>query len=199
MRRLLAGWPRLAWFAAGSAGCVAAYAVAGAVLGRGPLPAADDVPLVGLLLVPLLLIAGAFAARAMAGRSVRPLAFAAGTLLPPAVLVGLFVLGPVLADHRHRTSFEAAAWRANEGRGGVWPARLRMVDDLLAREGGLRGLHRTEVERLLGPPDESGSFPEWDASYHLGPERGWFRIDSEWLAIRYGADGTVSEARILRD
>lgn len=76
--------------------------------------------------------------------------------------------------------------------------RLAMVDDLLARHP-LRGLSRYSVERLLGPRDSTDYFREWDFVYWLGPERGLVRIDSEWLVLKLGLDGRVSDYKIVRD
>lgn len=73
-----------------------------------------------------------------------------------------------------------------------------MVDDLL-RSRQLKGLSRAQVETILGPPDETSYFPEWDMVCWLGPERGWIRIDSEWLVIRLDAQGLVSDYQLARD
>jgi hypothetical protein len=70
-----------------------------------------------------------------------------------------------------------------------------MVDDLLDKEI-LIGMSRAEVTDILG---ESGGFPpwtgeHWDRAYYLGS--GWF-LDTEWLAIRFHADGRVVEAEVV--
>ena len=39
----------------------------------------------------------------------------------------------------------------------------------------------------------------WWRRHPLGPERSMFGIDSEWLVVRFGADGRVHDARILTD
>jgi hypothetical protein len=114
------------------------------------------------------------------------------------LLVGSLLLGPGITNYWHRREFEAAAWRRNERRDALWPTRLAMVDDLLARHP-LRGLTRDSVERLLGPRDSTEYFREWDLVYWLGPERGLIRIDSEWLVLKFGVDGRVSDYRIVRD
>jgi hypothetical protein len=76
--------------------------------------------------------------------------------------------------------------------------RLGMADRLVA-QGTLRGKVRAEVVEMLGEPPPTGYFSEWDLVYWLGPERGFIRIDSEWLVIRLGPDGRVTEYRIVRD
>lgn len=77
-------------------------------------------------------------------------------------------------------------------------SRLHMVE-WLVRSGQLDGLTRPRVTALLGPPDGGGYFREWDFVYWLGPERGLFRIDSEWLVIRMGPDGRVADYRLVTD
>lgn len=74
-----------------------------------------------------------------------------------------------------------------------------MVDDLIAQKR-LDGLTRTEVESLLGSSDQTEKWKDWHLVYHLGPERrGLFRIDSEWLVIRFDSSGHVSSYRIVGD
>lgn len=93
-------------------------------------------------------------------------------------------------------SFDSAAWQdetlVEQG------VRLEMADRLIAR-GTLVGRTRTEVVEVLGEPPRTAYFADWDLVYWLGPERGFFSIDSEWLVLRLGADGRVTNNRIVRD
>jgi hypothetical protein len=73
-----------------------------------------------------------------------------------------------------------------------------MADRLIAYDT-LLGKTRAEVVELLGEPPPTGYFSNWDLVYWLGPERGFIRIDSEWLVLRLGADGRVADNRIVRD
>ncbi len=73
-----------------------------------------------------------------------------------------------------------------------------MVDDLL-RQNRLVGITRTEVVALLGTPAQTGYFREYDLVYWLGPERGLFSIDSEWLVMRTDSLGRVTEAKLVTD
>jgi hypothetical protein len=74
-----------------------------------------------------------------------------------------------------------------------------MVDDLVASRA-LEGLTRREVESLLGPREVTDKWGDWDLVYLLGPERrGLFRIDSEWLVIRFNGDGRVAVYRLVND
>jgi outer membrane protein assembly factor BamE (lipoprotein component of BamABCDE complex) len=76
--------------------------------------------------------------------------------------------------------------------------RLRMADRLIARQM-LLGKTRGQVVEMLGEPTSTAYFRDWDMVYWLGPERGFFRIDSEWLVLKLGANGRVVENRIVRD
>jgi hypothetical protein len=76
--------------------------------------------------------------------------------------------------------------------------RLSMADWLVFW-GTLRGKTRSEVVKLLGEPPDTVYRGDWDLIYWLGRERGFFPIDSEWLALRLGQDGRVIDSRIVRD
>lgn len=132
------------------------------------------------------------------GPIVRPLAYAVGGASVYALLLGPLFLGPVISEYRHRRDFEPVAWRRNDGAHTSWPARLTMIDDLTARHA-LRGLSRDSVEQLLGPRDSTDYFREWDLVYWLGPERGFLRLDSEWLVLDLGSNGRVTAYDIVRD
>lgn len=62
---------------------------------------------------------------------------------------------------------------------------------------------REEVLSLLGEPELENV--QWSLDdyfgviYHLGPERGWVSVDSEWLGIRFNANGQVTDYTLLRD
>ena len=55
------------------------------------------------------------------------------------------------------------------------------------------------VLHRVGEPPPTGYFAAWDMVYWLGPERGFIRIDSEWLVLRLAKDGRVLDNRIVRD
>lgn len=178
------------------------YTIANDVLGLGVVydtrPAWLVVVMEALGWLPWAVLALLAIIRARRGPVVRPLAYALGAATPYVLLVGWVLGGPSVSDRWHRTAFDPAGWRQNDGARTDWPARLRMVDDLLARRT-LIGLRADSLDRLLGPREETAYFRDWDRVYWLGPERGLIRIDSEWLGIRFSADGTVTEVRILRD
>ncbi len=77
-----------------------------------------------------------------------------------------------------------------------------MADYLIDNEL-LNNKSREEIVTLLGEPELTNTLWSEDDSfgliYHLGPERGWISIDSEWLGIRFDSDGRVMEYKIVRD
>ena len=73
-----------------------------------------------------------------------------------------------------------------------------MDDDLLARYK-LVGMTRAEVVQLLGEPAPTPYFREFDLVYWLGPEHGWFSIDSEWLVMKLDGSGRILEANLVTD
>ncbi|HEY5618652.1 MAG TPA: hypothetical protein VIK60_11970 [Vicinamibacterales bacterium] len=148
--------------------------------------------------LPWLALVAVGAARVWFGRQVRAMAFAIGVGTHQAVVMGWLFVAPTVDAAFHGRPFDSVAWRTNDQTDVMWPARLAMVDDLLARHE-LRGMSRESVTALLGPRDDTPSFRDWDAAYWLGPERGLFRIDSEWLVLRFGSDGRVQEYQIVRD
>ncbi len=108
-------------------------------------------------------------------------------------------MGPIVSDYSQRLSFDSQAWKASlADNQSEDPIRLRMVDDLL-RKHRLIGLSRSEVLDFLGQPPPTDKFSDWDLVYWLGPERGLFSIDSEWLVIRFGKNGKVTEAKDVQD
>jgi len=152
----------------------------------------------GLAWLPLIGLIPVVIGRIRRGRVFRPLAYVGGAVGISLLSVGALVFQPVADQYTHEEPFESAAWRRNDRSDAFWPARLAMVDDVLER-GILRGASRDSVERLLGPRDKTEYFRDWDLVYWLGPERDMFGIDSEWLVVRFGADGRVRDARILTD
>jgi outer membrane protein assembly factor BamE (lipoprotein component of BamABCDE complex) len=73
-----------------------------------------------------------------------------------------------------------------------------MVDDLLRRHS-FRGMTREQVTAIVGEPDKTEYFKEWDLVYWLGPERGFMSIDSEWLVFRLDSQKKVTDLRNVRD
>jgi hypothetical protein len=124
------------------------------------------------------------------------IAFAGAQLLSVGLLLGVLFGTPVVKDYASRTAFDSASWKA-ENRRGAQGVRVRMVDDLL-RTHKLVGMSRGQLEDLLGVPPATEYFREYDYVYWLGPERGLFSIDSEWLVVRCG-QGVVVSAQVVTD
>lgn len=108
-----------------------------------------------------------------------------GALLLAAV-IGVFV-------YRYEHTFRAQRWREEPDE------RTSMIDDLL-REQPLVGMTEADVLELLGPNDNDLGYFQADGRYvyYLGPERGLFPIDSEWLLLDF-TDGVVSAYSITTD
>lgn len=116
-----------------------------------------------------------------------------GSLLVAPLALGFLRYGSPLEYFRRR-AFDSQTWRA----AGSEDDRIRMVDDLV--DDVLRvGMTRAEIEGLLGPVSQTSKFADWDLVYRLGMERSLMSIDSEWLVVRLGAEGRVTEFRIVRD
>lgn len=146
--------------------------------------------LVGLTLLPLKL---------RGKREIRLGAYLVGAFLPfAAFAIWIFGEAPV-SNWWHRERFDPARWRAPPDSAEVfWPARLRMIDDLLSRNT-LGNLTRDSVRALLGPPNAGTPDPASTVRYYLGPERDWIRIDGEELVIEFDESGWVVNARTVRD
>ena len=67
-----------------------------------------------------------------------------------------------------------------------------MVRNLLKKYNNLNKMKRGEVEKLLGKPDNTEIFTDYDYAYWLSPETvGLFPIDSEWLVIKFENDKVI--------
>jgi hypothetical protein len=58
---------------------------------------------------------------------------------------------------------------------------------------------REQTVAILGEPDKTEYFRDWDMVYWLGPERGFMSIDSEWLVFRLDGQQKVTDYKIVRD
>ncbi len=94
--------------------------------------------------------------------------------------------------------FDSLVWRDTSQAYSKLAPRGCMVDDLL-RQSRLVGMQRANVLRLLGEPTRTGYFRQYDLVYWLGPERGLFSIDSEWLVMLTDSAGRVTEAKLVTD
>jgi len=94
--------------------------------------------------------------------------------------------------------FDSQTWKNTPAESSFDSVRLRMVDSLLDL-GILNGKSRSEIIELLGEPDDSRSFSDYDLVWYLGPERGFLSIDSEWLWVDLDENGVAVEVRLGHD
>ena len=153
--------------------------------------------------LPWIALAIVLALRFIKGRRVRVGFYFLGTAAPAAIFIGCLLLGDTASNLVHRRKFDAELWRNQQQveHDTMWPPRLCMVDHLMS-SGLLDGLTRNQVVQLLGPGHDK-SFPggatSCDIHYYLGPERGFIRIDSEWLFITFDDDNKVKRYWLYRD
>lgn len=107
-----------------------------------------------------------------------------------------FFFGDSIRERWNRKRFDSVEWQSVQSRTNA--VRIRMVDDLLRRHN-FRGMTPDQVTALLGEPDKTEYFRNWDLVYWLGPERGFISIDSEWLVFRIDTQKEVSDYQIVRD
>lgn len=148
--------------------------------------------------LPWILLVVVLGLRLRRGPTYKPVAFSLGLTVPYAVVFSVLFLFPPLEDLWYRDEFDSQMWKTPQAANPLWPDRLRMVDDLIATVP-LVGLPKDRVTELLGEGDKTNYWKDWDAVYWLGPERGLFRIDSEWLVLRLSPEGRVTEYRIVTD
>ena len=148
--------------------------------------------------LPWFLLVVVLGLRFLRGPTYKPVAFSLGLAVPYIVVFSMLFLLPPFEDRWHREAFDPQRWKAAKAADSLWPDRLRMVDDLINTVP-LVGLPKDRVTELLGEGDKTNYWNNWDAVYWLGPERGLFGIDSEWLVLRIGPDGRVMEYRVMTD
>lgn len=94
------------------------------------------------------------------------------------------------------TSFVRSQWMDTTMARGMLAVRGCMVDDMLERNE-LRGKTRAEVVALIGEPDPSDLFPEYELVYWLGPQRGLIGTDSEYLVMKLDKSGRVTSVELV--
>lgn len=117
-------------------------------------------------------------------------AFVIITILGVVLPLYCFVL---LGINEFRYNFTVENWAKST------EERVYMVDDLL-NDYELKGKTKEEVSELLGKPTQNAYFKEKNNSvYWLGIERGFIRIDSEWLVVSFNSNGKVTKYEIRTD
>jgi hypothetical protein len=123
---------------------------------------------------------------------------AAGSFILFAVFVSRMFHGFTRPYDFHSLCFDSAKWKAIQSELTHSSVRLRMADDFLNTQQPV-GKSRAEIVGLLGEPDDTPYFRNFDMVYHLGLERNFMAIDSEWLVMSVNEKGVVTEARLMRD
>jgi hypothetical protein len=100
-------------------------------------------------------------------------------------------------DYPEQIPFDSSRWKDKSLVSTPDPIRIHMIDNLMQNYM-LEGMSKAEVVEMLGEPDRNVGFTEWDMIF-LGPERGPFGIDSEWLAIRFNGQQRVYEHKVVTD
>lgn len=116
-----------------------------------------------------------------------------------AILAGAiawFLFGDSVQERLNRRNFDPIEWQGQKSMDK--DVRIRMVDDLLRRHS-FKGMTREQVIAIIGEPDKTEYFKNWDMVYWLGPERGFISIDSEWLVLRMDSRKRVLEVSVVRD
>ena len=93
------------------------------------------------------------------------------------------------------TTFVRSEWMDTTMSRGKLAVRGCMVDDLLEKHE-LRGMTRADVVALIGEPERSDIFPEYDMVYLLGPERGLIGTDFEYLVMRVDKSDHVTSVEL---
>jgi len=166
-----------------------------------------------MLVVPLLILLALWGTAALVisrvrKRPVGPCPKAAGqiALAGFAAFAAFIVLANVLPSPlpggSYDRQFDRQVWldpeSANYISGDITP-RQKMLAEVVKK---LPGLHRSEIENMLGPSLDTAYFQSTgrDLIYITGPERGsLFGMDSEWLLIWLDENGIYKRHAVVTD
>jgi len=115
-----------------------------------------------------------------------------------AIYMAFVVLVLLKAPSIAETEFDSENWKNTAPDWTHDSIRLRMIDDLLDRHQ-LLGKSRDEIIDLLGEPDDTDYFSDYEMVWWLGPERSFMAIDSEWLLIDLNEREQAVEVRLGND
>jgi outer membrane protein assembly factor BamE (lipoprotein component of BamABCDE complex) len=110
----------------------------------------------------------------------------------------LLIVGLIIYADTTKIRFDSSTWKQTGQLNQSSYPRLEMAEDLI-RDRTLYGKTKQEVIELLGKPSNDGYFKTYDLVYWLGPERGWFSVDSEWLLIQLDDSERVIKYELGRD
>jgi hypothetical protein len=94
-------------------------------------------------------------------------------------------------------AFDSTIWKNTEPTMSWESVRLKMVDDLIENKI-IKGMNKSSIIALIGEPDDTPYFQNYDMVYYLGRERQAIAIDSEWLVFKIVGD-KVDSYTLVRD
>lgn len=211
---MIGAWSKTWWYAfVGFALYFGLFLIPKVVPGFGATHLLFSLTLSLVLVVPLLVLLALWGTAALVISRVRkrpigPRSKAAGQI----ALVGIVaffvfmvlanVLPSQLPSGSYDRRFDRETWLAPESAnyisGDITP-RQKMLADVVNK---LPGLHRSEIENMLGSTLDATYFQSTgrDLIYITGPERdSLFGIDSEWLLIWFDENGIYKRHAIVTD
>ena len=114
-------------------------------------------------------------------------------------IISVVVTGSFYLIFKAPLPFIESSWNVRCS-SGIAPLKIphRMADRLVMSEV-LIGKSAEDVITLLDEPKPSGYFKTYDFVYCLGPQRGLFPMDNEWLVLKLDKNGMVSKAAVVSD
>ena len=95
--------------------------------------------------------------------------------------------------------FSVSGWDVDADHGTFFNTRYRIAERLVGSRR-LQDMNREEIVALLGKPvTDVTRLGHHGLIYVLGPERGMFGIDYEWLLIDFDLTGRVSNVEVTTD
>lgn len=211
---MIGPWPRSWWWVFGGfAFYFGLFLIPKVVPGFGANPFLFSLTLSLMLVIPVLVLLAFWGTSALVisrvqKRPIGPRSRTAGQIalaglsVFAAFMVLASVLPSLLPSGSYARHFDREAWldpeSANYTSGDITP-RQKMLAEVVNR---LPGLHRAEIEKMLGPTLETAYFQSTgrDLIYVTGPERDSpFAIDSEWLLIWLDENGIYKRHDIVTD
>jgi hypothetical protein len=107
------------------------------------------------------------------------------------------VMNYVQSPDADRLPFISERWKNANSRNLKDNTSQRMSTDLLMNHK-LTGYSRNDIVNLLGEPDSTHNFPEWDMEYYLGTSRRRNTWGSDWLVIKFDEKNLVIDYAISK-
>jgi len=117
------------------------------------------------------------------------------------VLICSAILAPIAAwwvGFKSPLPFVESWWKVDINPRPLLQTRYRIADRLASSDR-LIGMTRQQIIAMLGSPSSTDKWLDHGLVYVLGPERGLFSIDYEWLLIDFDASGKASKVDVVTD